>query len=201
MCIRDSSKGIIELAGAWKRLRDEFPNLHLLLVGPYEAQDPISPEVDEELRRDARVHLIGEEWNTPPLYAAMDVLALPTYREGFPNVLLEAAGMKVPVVATRVPGCTDAVQDDVTGKLVPPYDSGRLAAAVKEYLNDPELRRRHGTAARDWVLREFRPQGIWQAIHQEYVRCLRGKGLLPADDQGCEKRGNAESDHSRAQCL
>ena len=195
------SKGIIELAGAWKRLRDEFPNLHLLLVGPYEAQDPISPEVDEELRRDARVHLIGEEWNTPPLYAAMDVLALPTYREGFPNVLLEAAGMKVPVVATRVPGCTDAVQDDVTGKLVPPYDSGRLAAAVKEYLNDPELRRRHGTAARDWVLREFRPQGIWQAIHQEYVRCLRGKGLLPADDQGCEKRGNAESDHSRAQCL
>jgi glycosyltransferase involved in cell wall biosynthesis len=69
------SKGIVELAGAWTRLRDAFPQLHLLLVGPYEPQDPIPPEVDAGLRQDPRVHLIGEEWNTPPLYAAMDVLA------------------------------------------------------------------------------------------------------------------------------
>jgi len=192
------SKGIVELAGAWTRLREAFPQLHLLLVGPYEPQDPIPPEVDAGLRQDPRVHLIGEEWNTPPLYAAMDVLALPTYREGFPNVLLEAAGMMVPVVATRVPGCVDAVQDGVTGKLVPPYDSELLAAAVNDYLGDPELRRRHGAAARDWVLREFRPQGIWQAIHEEYVRALRGKGLLPEEHHASENRNSEASAPSRA---
>mgnify|MGYP001157464848 CR=1 FL=1 len=192
------SKGIIELAGAWKRLRDAFPQLHLLLVGPYEPQDPIPADVDAGLRQDPRVHLIGEEWNTPPLYAAMDVLALPTYREGFPNVLLEAAGMMVPVVATRVPGCVDAVQDGVTGKLVPPYDSEQLAAAVKDYLGDPELRRRHGAAARDWVLREFRPQGIWQAIHEAYVRGLCGKGLLPEEHHASENSNSEASTPSRA---
>lgn len=175
--VRD--KGIVELAGAWKELRNEFPDLHLMLVGPHEMQDSIPAEIDRTLHSDSRVHFLGEEWNTPPLYAVMDVLALPTYREGFPNVLLEAAGMKVPVVATQVPGCTDAVQDGVTGMLVPPYDAARLAGAVRTYLHDAELRRRHGAAARDWVLREFRPVAIWQAVYQEYVRCLLENGLVP----------------------
>jgi len=179
--VRD--KGIIELAGAWQELRKEFPDLHLLLVGPHELQDPIPEEIDRMLHSDPRVHLLGEVSNTPPLYAVMDVLALPTYREGFPNVLLEAAGMKVPVVATRVTGCTDAVQDGVTGMLVPPCDPARLAGALRTYLHDGELRHRHGAAARDRVLREFRPEGIWQAIYEEYLELLEKKGI-PAPDAG-----------------
>jgi glycosyltransferase involved in cell wall biosynthesis len=171
------NKGIVELTEAWARLREEFPHLHLLIVGPHEAQDPIPSAVDHALRSDPRVHLIGEDWNVVPLYAVMDVLALPTYREGFPNTLLEAAAMKVPVVATKVPGCTDAVQDGVTGFLVPPYDGRRLAAAIRDYLSDPELRCRHGAAAREWVLQEFRPQGIWEAVHHEYTRCLQRAGI------------------------
>jgi len=179
--VRD--KGIIELAGAWKELREEFPDLHLLLVGPHEPQDPIPAEIDRMLHSDPRVHLLGEVSDIPPLYAVMDVLALPTYREGFPNVLLEAAGMKVPVVATRVPGCADAVQDGVTGMLVPPCDAARLAVAVRTYLHDGELRRRHGAAARDWVLQEFRPERIWQAIYEEYLELLEKKGI-PVPDAG-----------------
>ncbi len=171
------SKGIVELADAWVSLRQEFPNLHLLIVGPYEPQDPIPADVDQVLRSDPRVHLIGEDWNVVPLYSVMDVLALPTYREGFPNTLLEAAAMSVPVVATQVHGCADAVQDGVTGFLVPPYDGRRLAEAIKMYLSNPELRRRHGTAAREWVLREFRPQNIWEAIHREYLQCLQHAGV------------------------
>ena len=179
--VRD--KGIIELAGAWKELRKEFQDLHLLLAGPHEVQDPIPAEIDRMLRSDPRVHLLGEVSNTPPLYAVMDVLALPTYREGFPNVLLEAAGMKVPVVATRVTGCTDAVQDGVTGMLVPPWDAVRLAGALRTYLQDGELRHRHGAAARDRVLREFRPEGIWQALYEEYLELLEKKNI-PIPDAG-----------------
>jgi glycosyltransferase involved in cell wall biosynthesis len=173
------SKGIVELAQAWSDLRDEFPDLHLLMAGPIEPEDPLPTEVEELLRRDQRVHLIGEDWDTPPLYAAMDVFVLPTYREGLPIVLLEAAAMNLPVVATRVSGCVDVVADGITGILVPPCDSRELAGAIRSYLKDPQLRRQHGSAAREHVIREFNQENIWLAMYQEYAGCLSRKELAP----------------------
>lgn len=94
------------------------------------------------------------------------------YREGFPMVPLEAASMRLPVVATRVPGCTDAVQDGVTGTLVPPRDSRSLAGALRTYLRSPHLRRVHGDAARAHVIREFRQERFWGAMAVEYRSLL-----------------------------
>ena len=170
--VRD--KGLIELAGAWATLRELYPEAHLLVAGPFERQDPLPPAVERALRDDPRVHAPGEVRDTPALFAAMDVLALPTYREGFPNVLLEAAAMRLPVVATAVPGCTDAVEDGVTGLLVPPYRADALADALDRYLADPALRRAHGDAARARVLASFRREGIWEALHAEYETLLGG---------------------------
>lgn len=164
--VRD--KGIVELSSAWGEARERFPDAHLLLVGPFEPRDPVPAHVHAALRDDPRVHLVGEDWNTPPLYAAMDVVALPTYREGFPNVPLEAAAMRLPVVATRVPGCVDAVADGFTGTLVPARDAAALAAALERYLQDPALRQRHGDAGRARALRDFDQQTIWRALHAEY---------------------------------
>lgn len=169
--VRD--KGLVELETAWRSLRDQFPDLHLLLVGPWEPQDPVPNDVRERLESDPRVHLAGMEWETPPLYAAMDLLALPTYREGFPNVPLEAAAMSLPVVATRIPGCVDAVEDGVTGTLVPVRDADELAFAIHQYLEDPAMRLNHGVAGRARVLREFRQEVIWEAMYEEYSRLLR----------------------------
>ncbi len=173
--VRD--KGIAELTEAWATLRDRFPALHLLIVGPLEPQDPVPQHVMQALYDDPRVHLSGEVDDASPYYRAMDMVALPTYREGFPLVPLEAASMRLPIVATRVPGCVDAVVDGVTGTLVPPYDAVALADAIAVYLSDPELRRRHGQAGRERVLREFRQEDIWAAIYQEYARLLRTRGL------------------------
>jgi len=83
--------------------------------------------------------------------------------------------MQVPVVAPSVTGCVDAVQDGVTGLLVPPHDPESLARAIHTYLKDPELRRANGSAARKWVLANFRREALWKALYQEYVRCLRDK--------------------------
>jgi glycosyltransferase involved in cell wall biosynthesis len=176
--VRD--KGIVELANAWRTVRDACPDAHLLIVGPVEERDGV-PETERSLRQDPRVHCAGMDWNTPPLYAAMDVLVLPTYREGLPAVTLEAAAMGLPVIATRIPGCVDAVQDGITGTLVPARDSAALAVAMRTYLQNPLLCHQHGQAGRQRMLVEFRPEAMWEGIYAEYCRLLADRGLpVPA---------------------
>lgn len=162
-------KGIPELEQAWQSLRDEYPEAHLMIIGPFETRDPAPAHAVARLQRDPRVLMPGMEWNTPPLYSAMDIVVLPSHREGFPNVPLEAAAMELPVVATRIPGCVDAVEEGVTGLLVPPQEPAALANAIRRYLDDPELRRRHGRAGRARVLVEFRQDCLWEALHRVYL--------------------------------
>jgi glycosyltransferase involved in cell wall biosynthesis len=176
--VRD--KGMIELIETWKQIREAHGHVHLLVIGSFEPQDPVPQHTALALRTDPRVHFLGEREDLPRWYAAMDMVVLPTYREGFPNVLLEAAAMRLPVVATRVPGCVDAVEDGKTGILVPPRDAQTLATAVRTYLSDGDVRRRHGEAARERVLLRFRPEVIWRALHHEYVRLLQRAGVLVA---------------------
>jgi len=165
-------KGIVELCDAWIEIRETNPKAHLLMVGYFEPEDPIPEEAQRLLESDPRIHMIGRCWDTPPLFAAMDVLCLPTYREGLPYVTLEAAAMALPIVATEIPGCVDAVVDGKTGLLVPARNSIELADALKTYLDYPALRRQHGQAGRDRVLKDFRPEDMWQATHEEYLRLL-----------------------------
>jgi glycosyltransferase involved in cell wall biosynthesis len=165
-------KGMVELAGAWRELRSD-PSAHLLLVGEVDAADEPPPAVMRALASDPRVHATGQVADTAPLYAAMDVVALPTYREGLGQIALEAAAMALPVVASRVSGCVDAVQDGVTGTLVPPRDVPALAAGLRRYFADPALRARHGAAARRRALEEFDPDALWAALAAEYEALAR----------------------------
>ena len=110
----------------------------------------------------------------------MDVLALPTYREGFNTVLLEAAAMELAVVASRVPGCVDGVLEGETGALVPSHDAVALADALRVYLKDSALRRQHGLAGRVRVVRDFKPADMSEAIYQEYRRLMLDRCNLVA---------------------
>jgi len=172
--VRD--KGLIELSQAWRVLREEFPSLHLLVAGPIESEDPLPADVLASLQSDPRVHLAGPIRDMPSLYRALDFLVLPTYREGFGVVLVEAAAMEVPAIATRIPGCVDAVRDGETGVLVPPRDAGALASAMRAYVNDASLRRRHGEQGRQRVLRDFDPDMMRATLFQDYQRLLREQG-------------------------
>lgn len=181
--VRD--KGIVELADAWRELRQEDGNLHLLVVGPIETRDAVPQRVMDALQSDPRVHMIGKQFELVSLYAAMDVVVLPTYREGFPNVPLEAAAMELPVIATNVPGCVDAVLDGVTGFLIEPRSARALSDKLRLYLNDPPLRRLHGEAGRVRVLRSFRPEVIWQALFNEYISLAEERGVVLPDAYSC----------------
>jgi glycosyltransferase involved in cell wall biosynthesis len=166
-------KGIRELTAVWRELRESHPQLHLLLVGPFEAKDPLPPDDEQCLKNDSRVHLTGWRTDIPDLFAVMDLFVNPSYREGFGVANLEAAAMRLPVVSTCIPGCVDSVADGINGILVPPRDAATLKKALETYLTQPERRRSDGQAGRERVLRDFQPERLCRELAAHYRRLLR----------------------------
>lgn len=170
-------KGIGDLAAAWEKLREMRKDVDLLLVGPAGTQDAVSASVIETLESDPRVHFAGLILDISPLLSIMDVLVLPSHREGFGLATLEAAAMEVPVVATRIPGCVDAVEDGTTGTLVPPKSPQDLEKALCNYIDHPELRRRHGQEGRKRAVALFDQDAMWQALFREYLELTQKAGI------------------------
>lgn len=189
-------KGMRELAAAWRVLREDYADLHLMLVGPFENGAPLRREDQCLFETDPRVHLAGERNDVPKYMAGMDVSVMPSYREGFGITNIEAAAMALPVVSTQIPGCADSVQNGATGMLVPPRDASALTEALRRYVEDPTIRRAHGGAGRQRVLRDFRPETIWKALHREYRHLLEAKGVLSTAswqrEESSTKQGNQQ---------
>jgi glycosyltransferase involved in cell wall biosynthesis len=171
-------KGIDHLWRAWIALRETYPTVHLLLAGSWEAEAKVSAECRDGLESDPRVHIVGHVEDVVPYYRLMSFCVFPSFgSEGFPNAPMEAAAMRLPVIATRVVGSMDAVEDGVTGVLVPPRDTRALLEAIRTYLDDPDLRSRHGDAGWRRVRADFRQETVWEALRQEYGRLLHERGL------------------------
>ncbi|HEV2484294.1 MAG TPA: glycosyltransferase family 4 protein [Terracidiphilus sp.] len=149
-------KGLLELIEAFDAILQAEPKAHLLLVGWFDtSEDSLGDEVRGRIQCHSHIHLTGFVNGTAPFYRAMDVMVLPTWREGFPNVVLEAAATGIPVVTTQSTGSRDSVVPEVTGLLIPPGYPEAISEAVLKLLRDPERRRRMGYAARAWVLEHF----------------------------------------------
>jgi glycosyltransferase involved in cell wall biosynthesis len=169
--VRD--KGITELYDAFKRLRLSYPDLRLLLVGDFEAGDPVSPALRARIEADPAVICTGFAADVEAYYWTMDVLALPTYREGFPGAPLEAQAASVPVVTTDATGAADAILDDITGLRVPVGDVSALTAALDRLLADPEKRTRMGQAGCSWVQLNFQRETVWDNLLASYRSILK----------------------------
>jgi len=165
-------KGIRELVEAFRELGASRPNLRLLLVGDFENGDPVEPGIRHYIESMPTILKPGFVADTAPYYALMDVFVLPTYREGFPGVPLEAQASEVPVVTTDATGAVDSVQHGVTGLIVRLKDAKALTVAIDTLLREPEMRVEMGSAGRKWMERDFRPEVVWRAHANMYREML-----------------------------
>jgi glycosyltransferase involved in cell wall biosynthesis len=186
-------KGLVELHEAWQRLRARYPDLWLILAGDVDERDPVPTALLDAWRRDARVCLPGFIDECELVFAAACVNVLPSHREGFGSVLVEAAAMAIPSVASRVTGCVDAVVDGVTGTLVPARSAPALRDAIARYLDDPELCARHGATARRRALEAFAPERIWAGLLGRYAVAL---AAAPAEGVASFREASRRHDHA-----
>jgi len=161
-------KGIYELARAFKQSLQVQGKLRLFLVGPDE--DTSAHEILSILGPVAGARLTMCSYTLSPerLLACADFHCMPSYREGFGMSIIEAASVGIPSIATRIYGIVDAIEEDVTGLLVPLRDVDRLSDAITRLANDKELRSRLGFAARERAIKEFAQIDIIQA-YKAYV--------------------------------
>ncbi|MCC7073416.1 MAG: glycosyltransferase family 4 protein [Deltaproteobacteria bacterium] len=172
-------KGVRELWAAVRELRARLPKLVLMIVGETDTHkgDALSQDDAKAVGIDDLCVFTGWRDDLPGMYTAMDVLALPSHREGFPRTLMEAAAMGVPVVATDIRGCREAVEPGRTGLLVPAKDAGALARALEGLLVDEGERQRLGTGGRALAQARFDERRIFATVEQHYHELLRAKGL------------------------
>ncbi|MGH9022866.1 MAG: glycosyltransferase family 4 protein [Acidimicrobiia bacterium] len=176
-------KGYRELMAAAVELRARCPQVRIVVAGPTDADkaDALSEKDQERGRREAGVVFLGLRRDVESLYAAMDVYVLASYREGFPRSAMEAAAMGLPIVATDIRGCRQVVDTGSTGLLVPPRDSGALAAAIVTLASDEPLRRKFGQAGRKKALREFDQRqviDITLGLYERVLHSARRRGAL-----------------------
>lgn len=149
-------KGLPELCEAFDLMLRAEPSTRLLLVGWFDvAEDALDPGLRTRILRHPQIYCTGFVPDTAPFYRAMDVFVLPTWREGFPNVVLEAAATGLPVITTESTGARDSVLPEITGLLIPPGHPDAIYEAVMKLIRDPQRRRLMGQSARAWILEHY----------------------------------------------
>jgi len=167
-------KGCNELFRAFRRIKETFPNAKLLFVGPIEKEDTIEPELldyffecDDIIKTDRVTHV--EKY-----ISAMDIFVLPSYREGFGMSVIEASAMEVPVVVTKYPGPSSAIEEGITGISVPVKDSDALTLAIVDLLENKEKSMIMGREGRAFVERNFEQKEFIRRYMENRLMLLEG---------------------------
>lgn len=169
--VRD--KGINELIQAFARIYREHNDVRLLLVGPFETElNPVLPETFELISVHDAISFMGWQQDVRPYLAASDALVFPSYREGFPNVVMQAGAMDLPSIVTDINGCNEIIVDRENGVIIPPRDEDTLYCAMKYFVEHPEDVDRMAANARPMIQARYEQKMLWDALLKEYDRLL-----------------------------
>ena len=169
--VRD--KGINELVSAFVRLHEKYPQVRLLLVGPFEKKlDPVLPETEKAIQNHPAIRFMGFQSDVRPFLVASDALVLPSYREGFPNVVLQAGAMGLPSIVTDINGCNEIIIPNENGVIIPSKDEEALYQAMENFLFYPEEIQRMAKKARPLIASRYDRKVLWEALLKAYKRLI-----------------------------
>lgn len=165
--VRD--KGICELVEAFTRLQQEHPDARLLLVGDFEQElDPLPEEVYRTIQGHPAIYCAGWQDDVRPWFAVADALAFPSYREGFPNVVMQAGAMELPCVVSDINGCNEIIIEGENGLIIPSHDAAALYQAMKRMMEDKALYTHCQQNARPLIASRYKQEDVWQATLEMY---------------------------------
>ncbi|MGL5937586.1 MAG: glycosyltransferase family 4 protein [Phocaeicola sp.] len=170
--VRD--KGINELVTAFERLYQENPAIRLLLVGTLEQElDPLKPEVIRAIENHPGIEAVGFQSDVRPFLVASDLFVFPSYREGFPNVLLQAGALEVASIVTDINGSNEIVKEGENGVIIPSQNEEALFDAMKQAVENPQEVERMAATARELIASRYDQKVVWEALLQEYKRIIK----------------------------
>ena len=174
-------KGINELVAAFSQLstvieevrhcevRSNQLSIKLLLVGPFERElDPLLPETEQEIEDNPNIISIGSQKDVRPYLAISDIFVFPSYREGFPNVVMQAGAMELPCIVTDINGCNEIIEEGVNGLIIPPKNKEQLQAKMQLLLENSELRDKLKSNARGMITSRYEQEMVWEGLLAEY---------------------------------
>ncbi len=166
----NKDKGLAELI---KAFQSSSPVAHLVLVGDVDQTAPVDAATLATIKTHPRVHWLGFVNDIRPALQAANVLILPSYREGFPNVVLQAGAMELPVIASDINGCNEVIEYGFNGWLVPPRDATALVGAMQQAIEMPtDVRNKLGRQARVRIRQRFEQQQHWERMVLFYQELL-----------------------------
>ena len=165
--VRD--KGIVELVKAFQKISEKNSKVALLLVGPFETRDSIPSNIQNIIENNVNIMHAGLiENDMEYFYELMNVLVLPTHREGLGTSLLEASSMKKPVLTTSHTGSRDAIKDKITGLFID-KSMESIVEKIQFYIDNPLIANKHGAAGRNFIIENFDQKIIWDEIEKLYT--------------------------------
>lgn len=162
-------KGVNELVGAFSRINEKNQNTYLLLVGPKEiAQDPITGKTASIIENNPSIHVVGMQQDVRPYLKAANAFVLPSYREGFGVVLIEAGAMGLPCITTNITGCNEIIIPGENGAIVEPKNEDALYDEMKKWLESPNLVSKMAGEARKLVEDRYECHKVWNLYYDVY---------------------------------
>ncbi|SEW22145.1 Glycosyltransferase involved in cell wall bisynthesis [Chryseobacterium wanjuense] len=169
-------KGINELVEAFTLLnnKDSERRSKLLLVGPLEHElDPVRPDILEEIKNNPDIISVGFQSDVRPYFAISHALAFPSYREGFPNVVMQAGAMGLPSIVSDINGCNEIIMEDQNGVIVPVKNSEKLSQAMERIKSDTAYYQKLKTNARPMIESRYEQSEVWNAVLAEYKKLIK----------------------------